>query len=44
VLDFFSMMGRTKHLQKEEYNEVVERLQQETDKRFYDLKRKSEQV
>ena len=38
VLDWLSMMGRTKHLQKEEYREVVERLQQETDKRFQKLK------
>ena len=43
VLDWLSMMGRTKHLQKEEYREVVERLQQETDKRFYKLKRKAEE-
>lgn len=43
VLDWLSMMGRTKHLQKEEYREVVERLQQETDKRFYKLKKKAEE-
>ncbi|MBQ3517182.1 MAG: pyruvate synthase, partial [Lachnospiraceae bacterium] len=29
ILDWLSMMGRTKHLQKEEYRDVVERLQQE---------------
>ncbi len=39
VLDWLSMMGRTKHLQKEEYKEVVLRLQQETDRRFYELKK-----
>lgn len=43
VSDWLSMMGRTKHLQKEEYREVVERLQQETDKRFYKLKKKAEE-
>ncbi|MBQ8596425.1 MAG: pyruvate synthase, partial [Lachnospiraceae bacterium] len=42
VLDWLSMMGRTKHLQKEEYKEVVERLQQETDRRFEKLKRQAE--
>lgn len=41
VLDWLSMMGRTKHLQKEEYREVVERLQQETDRRFARLKRQA---
>ena len=44
VLDWLSMMGRTKHLQKEEYREVVERLQQETDRRFYELKKKAEEI
>lgn len=38
VLDWLSMMGRTKHLQKEEYSDVVERLQRETDRRFQRLK------
>ncbi|MGN0432682.1 MAG: thiamine pyrophosphate-dependent enzyme [Lachnospiraceae bacterium] len=38
VLDWLSMMGRTGHLQKEEYREVVERMQQEIDRRFYELK------
>lgn len=42
VVDWISMMGRTKHLVKEEYREVVERMQQEIDIRFYELKRKSE--
>lgn len=39
VLDWLSMMGRTKHLQKEEYAQVVERLQKETDERFENLKK-----
>ena len=43
VMDWLSMMGRTKHLQKEEYKEVVERLQKETDERFCRLKRLAEQ-
>ncbi|MBQ4524391.1 MAG: pyruvate synthase [Lachnospiraceae bacterium] len=42
VLDWLSMMGRTRHLQKEEYREVVERLQQETNRRFYELRKKAE--
>jgi len=42
ILDWLSMMGRTKHLQKEEYREVVERLQQETDRRFAELKKRAE--
>lgn len=42
VLDWLSMMGRTKHLQKEQYREVVERLQAETDRRFLELKKKAE--
>lgn len=44
VLDWLSMMGRTRHLQKEEYMEVVERLQRETDRRFYELKKKAEKA
>jgi len=42
VLDWLSMMGRTKHLQKEEYRQVAERLQQEIDARFYKLKMRAE--
>ena len=42
VIDWLSMMGRTKHLVKDEYSEVVERMQQEIDIRFYELKRRSE--
>ena len=44
VLDWLSMMGRTKHLQKEEYKDVVDRLQQETDRRFYELKEKAKEA
>lgn len=44
VLDWFSMMGRTKHLQKEQYRDVVDRLQQETDRRFYELKKKAKEA
>ena len=42
ILDWLVMMGRTKHLQKEEYKDVVERLQQETDRRFVELKKRAE--
>ena len=38
VLDWLSMMGRTRHLQKEEYSEVVERFQKEVDNRYNELK------
>ena len=42
VIDWLSMMGRTRHLQKEEYAEVVERMQQEIDRRFAELKKRAE--
>lgn len=42
VLEWFAMMGRTKHLQKEAYREIVEELQEETDRRFQKLKEKAE--
>lgn len=42
VTSWLSMMGRTKHLKKEEYSHVVERLQKETDARFSELRKKSE--
>ena len=42
VVDWLSMMGRTKHLQKEEYREVVEQMQQEIDGRFYELKKRKD--
>lgn len=40
VADWLSMMGRTKHLLKEEYKDVVRCLQEETDKRFSELKKR----
>lgn len=42
VADWLSMMGRTKHLRKEIYHEVVEELQQEVDRRYACLKAKAE--
>ena len=42
VLDWLSMMGRTKHLQKEEYAHIVARMQQEIDARFTELKKRAE--
>ena len=42
VLDWLTMMGRTKHLQKETYAEVVRELQEEVDRRFERLKAKGE--
>ena len=44
VVDWLSMMGRTKHLQKEEYGAVVDALQQEIDGRFLELKKRSERL
>lgn len=41
VLDWLSMMGRTKHLQRTEYRSVVDELQDEVDRRFLRLKEKS---
>ncbi len=38
VIDWLSMMGRTKHLQKDEYAEVVKMIQKEVDDRFNVLK------
>lgn len=42
VQDWLSMMGRTKHLVREEYRAVVDDLQQEVDRRFLRLKQQSE--
>lgn len=42
VLDWLSMMGRTKHLQKETYADVVKELQKEVDRRFERLRAKGE--
>ena len=44
VLDWFAMMGRTKHLQKDEYKEVVARVQHEVDERYEKLKEKAGKV
>lgn len=41
VLDWLSMMGRTKHLKKDEYSKVAEQLQKETDARFEALKKRA---
>lgn len=43
VLEWLSMMGRTKHLQKEEYREIVMQLQEEVDARFAALKKEAGQ-
>ena len=42
VIDWLSMMGRTKHLQKEIYADVVKEMQEEVDRRFACLKAKAE--
>ncbi len=42
VSDWLAMMGRTKHLVKEEYQMVVDEMQQEIDRRFSILQAKSE--
>ena len=42
VTDWLSMMGRTKHLVKEEYQDVVAKMQQEIDLRFEELKKRAE--
>ena len=42
VIEWLSMMGRTKHLQKEEYAKVVARMQQEIDARFAEIKKRTE--
>lgn len=42
VVEWLSMMGRTKHLQKKEYDSVVARMQKEVDARFEQLKKKAE--
>lgn len=42
VLTWLSMMGRTKHLQEEKYQSVVNDIQQEIDRRFTRLKARAE--
>ncbi len=44
VLDWLSMMGRTKHLQEQQYKDVVERIQKETDRRFHELKKMADRI
>ena len=41
VIDWFAMMGRTKHLIKNEYQEIVRDIQEEVDRRFHVLQLKS---
>lgn len=42
VLDWLTMMGRTKHLGKEQYRDVVEEIQTEVDRRWERLKARAE--
>lgn len=42
VVDWLSMMGRTKHLKKETYAEIVDGMQKEVDRRFEVLRAKAE--
>lgn len=42
VTEWFGMMGRTKHLVKEEYKPITEEIQAEIDRRFSRLKARSE--
>lgn len=42
VTDWFSMMGRTRHLAKEAYREIADKIQIETDRRFARLRARSE--
>ena len=42
VADWLAMMGRTRHLQKEIYEDVVSQLQAEVDRRFAVLKEKTD--
>lgn len=42
VLEWLSMMGRTKHLKEEKYAPVVQSLQEEVDRRFVRLKARAE--
>lgn len=42
VVEWLSMMGRTKHLQKEAYRDVVEKIQNEVDRRYTRLKARAE--
>lgn len=44
VMEWLTMMGRTKHLAKDKYKSVVEDLQKEIDRRFYSLKEKAKNL
>ena len=41
ITDWLTMMGRTKHLQNEEYRHITKRIQEEVDSRFAVLKKKA---
>ncbi|MCM1157225.1 MAG: thiamine pyrophosphate-dependent enzyme [Bacteroidales bacterium] len=42
VLDWLALMGRTKHLEKERYRDIVEEIQAEVDRRWERLKARAE--
>lgn len=42
VIEWLTMMGRTKHLEKDEYKDVVDSMQKEIDRRFMRLIEKAE--
>lgn len=42
VSDWFAMMGRTKHLNNEKYQEITEKIQNEVDRRFTRIKARAE--
>lgn len=42
VTDWLGMMGRTKHLTKESYHEITDKIQKEVDRRFEKLKARAE--
>lgn len=42
VTDWFSLMGRTKHLTKVQYREITKKIQAEVDRRFQRIKMRSE--
>lgn len=42
ITDWFSMMGRTKHLAKDEYRPIAEEIQTEVDRRYARLKARAE--
>lgn len=42
VTDWLAIMGRTKHLQKEDYREITDKIQKEIDRRFARLKARAE--